>query len=129
MAAAAMAIYVLPIWAGHTAYEVERSKLSMVFTLLALSPLAHAFNCRSRVASIFKLGLFSNPLLVLAVLVSGAIHLMALVVPGLQPVFRTDHHWTLTEVAITVGLSLLPVPAIELVKLFKIGAPKAPAAA
>jgi Ca2+-transporting ATPase len=124
MAAAAMVIYVLPIWSGHTPHEIERSKLSMVFTLLALSPLAHAFNCRSRTASIFRLGLFSNPLLVLAVLVSGAIHLMALAVPGLQPVFRTDHHWTFTEVAVTVGLSLLPVPAIELAKLLKLGAPK-----
>jgi len=129
MAAAAMAIYALPIWAGQASHEVERSKLSMVFTLLALSPLAHAFNCRSRVASIFKLGLFSNRLLVLAVLVSGAIHIMALLVPGLQPVFRTDHSWTLTEVAVTLGLSLLPVPAFELAKLLKIGAPKAPVAA
>ena len=117
MAAAAMTIYVLPIWSGHTAYEIERSKLSMVFTLLAVSPLAHAFNCRSRTASIFSLGVFSNPLLVLAVVVSGAIHLMALAVPGLQPVFRTDHHWTVVEVAVTLGLSLLPVPVIELAKL------------
>jgi len=125
MAGAAMAIYALPLWPGLPAYEVERSKLSMVFTLLALSPLAHAFNCRSRTASIFKLGVFSNPLLVLAVVVSGAIHLMALVVPGLQPVFRTDHHWTGMEVLATVGLSLLPIPVIELAKVLKIGAPKA----
>ncbi len=125
MAAAAMAIYALPIWSGHTAHEIERSKLSMVFTLLALSPLAHAFNCRSRTASIFKLGVFSNPLLVAAVVVSAAIHLMALVVPGLQPVFRTDHHWTGMEILATVGLSLLPVPVIELAKALKIGAPKA----
>ena len=34
-----------------------------------------------------------------------------------QPVFRTDHVWTFTEVAVTVGLSLLPVPAIEIAKL------------
>ncbi|MDO9017364.1 MAG: cation-translocating P-type ATPase [Deltaproteobacteria bacterium] len=129
MAAAAMVIYTLPIWAGSTPHEAERSKLSMVFTLLALSPLAHAFNCRSRTASIFKLGVFSNPLLVVAVVVSGAIHVMALVVPGLQPVFRTDHDWTATEVAVTVGLSLLPVPAIELAKLIGLGRPKAPAAA
>jgi Ca2+-transporting ATPase len=129
MAAAAMVIYALPMWAGSTPHEAERSKLSMVFTLLALSPLAHAFNCRSRTASIFKLGIFSNPLLVVAVVVSGAIHVMALVVPGLQPVFRTDHVWTFTEVAVTVGLSLLPVPAIEIAKLIGLGRPKAPTAA
>jgi hypothetical protein len=61
--------------------------------------------------------------------VSGAIHVMALVVPGLQPVFRTDHDWTAMEVAVTVGLSLLPVPAIEIAKLIGLGRPKAPAAA
>jgi hypothetical protein len=44
-------------------------------------------------------------------------------------VFRTDHFWTFTEVAVTVGLSLLPVPAIEIAKLIGLGRPKAPTAA
>jgi Ca2+-transporting ATPase len=90
----------------------------MVFTLLALSPLAHAFNCRSQRASLFSLGLFSNPLLVGAVIVSAAIHGISLVVPALQPVFKTNHTWSLAELGIVVGLSLLPVPVIELAKVF-----------
>ncbi len=123
MAAAAMAIYWLPLWdATQTAYEVQRSKLTMVFTLLALSPLAHAFNCRSRSVSIARLGLFSNPWLVGAVLVSASIHAVSIAVPALQPVFRTDHVWSLREGLIVVGLSLLPVPALELAKALGFGA-------
>jgi Ca2+-transporting ATPase len=125
MAACAMVIYWLPIWDGaHNPYEVTRSKLTMVFTLLALSPLAHAFNCRSKSASIFKLGLFSNPWLVGAVIVSASIHAVSIAVPALQPVFRTDHAWSFHEVWVVVGLSLLPIPAVELAKLLGVGAPR-----
>ncbi len=119
MAVCALAVYALPLWSLHSPHETERSKLTMVFTLLALSPLAHAFNCRSRRASMFHLGIFSNPLLVLAVLVSGAIHMVSLLVPSLRPVFRTDHAWTTHEVLFTVILALLPVPAVELAKLVR----------
>ena len=123
MAASAMVIYWLPLWDGaHTAHEVSRSKLTMVFTLLALSPLAHAFNCRSRTASIFKLGVLSNPWLVGAVIVSAAIHALSIAVPSLQPVFRTDHAWSLREALIVVGLALLPIPLVEVAKLFRAGA-------
>ena len=123
MAACAMVIYWLPIWDGaHSAHEVARSKLTMVFTLLALSPLAHAFNCRSRTVSAFKLGVFSNPWLVGAVIVSGCIHMLSIVVPGLQPVFRTDHSWSASEALVVLGLSLLPIPAVEIGKLLGFGA-------
>ena len=125
MALGAMAIYWMPLWpADATAHETQRSKLTLVFSMLALSPLSHAFNCRSRTASIFRLGLFTNPLLIGAVIISGAIHLLSLVVPALQPVFLTDHHWTVTEVLVVTGLSLLPIPAVEIVKA--IGIPIAP---
>lgn len=117
MAASAMALYFLPLWDGvRDAAEVSRSKLTLVFTLLALSPLAHAFNCRSRVESIFSLGFFSNRFLVGAVAISALIHAVSLVVPALQPVFRTDHQWSGQEVAIVVAASLLPIPVVEAAK-------------
>jgi Ca2+-transporting ATPase len=128
MGAAAIAIYKLPLWSSAALadpaleaarlHEITRSKVTMVFTVLAISPLFHAYNCRSERASIFKTGLFSNRFLVLAVIVSAAVHLLALVVPPLQPVFKTDHQWTTTEIAWVLGLSVLPIPAVELVKLF-----------
>lgn len=117
MAACAMLIYWLPLWRELPAAEVSTSKLTMVFTLLAFAPLAHAFNCRSRTESIFKLGFFSNKLLVLAVLISAAIHMVSLVLPVLQPVFRTHHQWDWREAAAVFGLSLLPIPLAEVFKL------------
>jgi len=115
MGGCAVVLYLAPIYTGD-AEEVMRSKVTLVFTLLALSPLAHAFNCRSRTASVASLGLFSNPLLVGAVLVSAAVHSASLLVPSLQPVFRSNHAWSGAEVGLVVALSLLPVPAVELAK-------------
>jgi len=123
MGAVALGIYFLPLWDGATAYETHRSKITLVFTFLALSPLVHAFNCRSDHASIFRQGFFGNRLLLLAVLVSGLIHLLSLVVPPLKPVFRSDHTWTQGEILWTVGLSLLAIPVVELGKLI-VGPPK-----
>ena len=62
---------------------------AIAFSLLALSPLFHAFNCRSATASIFSLRPVLPLALVGAVVVSAAIHLIAVLVPGLRPVFRT----------------------------------------
>jgi Ca2+-transporting ATPase len=118
MGGCALALYLAPIYTGD-ADEVMRSKVTLVFTLLALSPLAHAFNCRSRNASIATLGLWSNPLLVGAVIVSALVHCASLLVPALQPVFRSNHHWSGAEVGLVVALSLLPVPALELAKALR----------
>lgn len=117
MAASAVVVYHLPIWDGLPLREATHSKVTMVFTLLALAPLFHSFNCRSIRASIFKLGFFSNRFLVLAVVISAAVHMLAVVVPPLQPVFRSDHVWTRTEVLVVLGLSVIPIPLVELGKL------------
>ncbi len=118
MAACAMVIYWLPLWAGETnPGEIARSKLTMVFTLLALSPLAHAFNCRSSRASIFKLGWLSNRFLVAAVVVSAGIHAVSLLVPTLRPVFHTNHAWSAGELLFVAALSVLPIPVVEVAKV------------
>jgi Ca2+-transporting ATPase len=125
MAASAMVIYWLPIWNEvRDAQEVTSSKLTLVFTLLALAPLAHAFNCRSRTESIWRLGWLTNPWLIGAVVASALVHGLSILVPALQPVFRTNHTWTGTEVAIVVGLSLLPIPFVEVAKLLGMGGPR-----
>jgi len=126
MGLSAVAVYFLPLWGdGESAAEVARSKLTLVFTVLAFQPLAHAFNCRSRTASIFRLGWLSNPLLVGAVAVSAAIHAASLLVPALRPVFRSDHVWTATELWVLAGFTLLPIPAVELGKLLGFGGAEA----
>jgi Ca2+-transporting ATPase len=89
---------------------------AMAFSLLALSPLFHAWSCRSPTESIFRMiPRLSFPLLVACVL-SAAVHLLSVLVPGLRPVFRTfpmdEGEWLLV-----LGLSFAIVPAVEITKL------------
>jgi P-type Ca2+ transporter type 2C len=91
---------------------------AMAFSLLALSPLFHALNCRSATASIFAMRpLFPAPL-ILAVVISGAIHLVALVFPSLREVFRTfslgSYEWV-----VLLALSASIIPMIELLKVLQ----------
>jgi Ca2+-transporting ATPase len=116
MGAAALACYMWP-W-GETGVFASRHARAIAFSLLALSPLFHAFNCRSATASIFELKpLLSKPLIV-AVVLSAAIHLVAVLVPSLRPVFQTfamtSHQWT-----VLLLLSAAIIPAIEVLKLFQ----------
>ena len=96
------------------------------FSLLALSPLFHAFSCRSPVESVATLKpLLAKPLLV-ALVVSAAIHLVAVLVPGLRPVFRTfplnGEQWL--EL---LALSAAIVPVVEIAKFIsrRVETPKA----
>ena len=114
MGAAAMACYLLPTrLADPVAGPRARA---IAFSLLALSPLFHAFNCRSARQSLLSLRPVLTAALVAAVLVSAGIHLVAVLVPALRPVFRTfpldAHEWWLL-----LGLSAAIVPAMELYKL------------
>jgi Ca2+-transporting ATPase len=122
MGGAAIACYLLP-WTAHPDFALDASEAgrntarAVAFSLLALSPLFHAANCRSRAASVLTLRpLVSRPLL-LAVVMSAAIH-MVVFVPSLRPVFRTS--WlTLGQWATLLLLSLSIVPAVEVVKLLQ----------
>lgn len=89
---------------------------NVAFSLLALSPLFHAFNCRSPRESIVSLRPVIYMPLLLAVAVSAAIHLVAVLVPTLQPVFRTmpmnGSEWMLL-----LGLSASIIPFVEAAKV------------
>jgi Ca2+-transporting ATPase len=117
MGGAAMIAYVAPMHADETVsgWQAGSHGRAMAFSLLALSPLFHAFNCRSATASIFKLRPILPLALVGAVAVSAGIHLTAVLIPSLRPVFRTfsmnAQEWTLLVV-----LSFSIVPAIEILK-------------
>jgi Ca2+-transporting ATPase len=111
MGAAAIALYGL---SPQDEESLLRTR-AVAFSLLALSPLFHAWSCRSPVRSLFSAKpLVSLPLL-LAVAASAAIHLIAILFPALRPVFRTyamsPHEWM-----ILLGLSALVVPLVELTK-------------
>ncbi len=120
---------VVGIWMGFTAlacyqwpwpHEIDEpaQARAIAFSLLALSPLFHAFNCRSASASIGSLKPLVSKPLILAVVVSAGIHLVALLVPGLRPVFRTfvmsGYEW-----GVLLALSFSIVPVIEALKFLQ----------
>jgi len=88
---------------------------ALVFAILSLGPLAHAFNCRSERRSLFELGVFSNRALWGAVLIGVALQAITIFLPPLRPVFKTaaldgrDVLWVL-------ALSLVPFVCGEAIK-------------
>ena len=100
---------------GVDKFEYGRA---VAFSLLALSPLFHALNCRSATASIFALRPILPIALLASMVVSGAIHLVAVLVPSLHDVFKT---WSLsaTEWLVLIALSASIIPMIEVLKLLQ----------
>jgi Ca2+-transporting ATPase len=101
--------------AGHASAVVFAR--NNAFTLLALSPLMHAFSCRSASGSVFSSKPFFSLALIASVVVSACIHLVAVLVPTLQPVFHT-HTMSASEWITVLLYSLAIVPAMEVIKIF-----------
>ena len=120
MGGAALFIFWLPDLAPELLGSRDRAEAllrcrAMAFSLLAISPLVHAFNCRSRTRSAFERP-FSNRALWGAIAISFSVHAITVLVPALHPIFHT-HLLTLTEWGVVLGLSFLPVPVYEAIKL------------
>ncbi len=88
---------------------------TMVFITLVLAELVNAFNCRSDYLSLFKVGVFRNRFLILAVLVS--LGMMVAVIEW-EPLSRLFHTTPLRwqDWGVAVGLSLTMIPIVELTK-------------
>ena len=115
MGAMALACYVWPWPEGPNKASAARA---IAFSLLALSPLFHAFNCRSASASTLVMKPFFSKPLLLAVAVSAGIHLVAVLVPVLRPVFRT-FPLSAYEWGVMLALSFSIIPVIELAKFLQ----------
>ena len=96
---------------------------TMAFAVLGMSELVHALNVRSKKESIFKVGLGTNKMLLLAGFVSLILMLFVLCVPGMQSIFEVAHLSTENWLWV-VGLSLAPLVIVEIFKLFKINSLK-----
>jgi Ca2+-transporting ATPase len=88
---------------------------AIAFSLLALSPLFHAFNCRSASSSVFVLRPLLPQALAGAIVVSAGIHLLAVFVPALQPLFQT-FPMTRAQWGWLLALAASVVPIIEALK-------------
>jgi Ca2+-transporting ATPase len=88
---------------------------TMVFITLVLSELVNAFNCRSDYLSLFKVGVFRNRFLILAVLVSMGMMVAVIEWDPLSRLFHTTPlRWQ--DWMVAVGLSLTMIPIVELTK-------------
>jgi P-type Ca2+ transporter type 2C len=103
------------LWPGMTPAEQMSRASAIAFSLLALSPLVHAFSCRSETRSLVSLRPLIAIPIVLAVALSAGIHLVAVLVPALRPVFKT-YELSGTEWLLLLGMSLAIVPAMEIWK-------------
>ncbi len=88
---------------------------TMVFTVLCLSQMGNVLAQRSERNSVFAIGFFGNKPLLAAFALTVVLQLMTIYVPFLNPIFRT-RPLTLTELAITLGLSSVVFIAVEVKK-------------
>ncbi len=116
MGAAAIACYFVGM-PGDAESAPYRAR-ALAFSLLALSPLFHAFSCRSKRESVFTISpRFSKPLLLAAAL-SAAIHFTAILIPSLRPIFRT-FPMSATEWTFLLLMSASILPIVELMKVVR----------
>jgi Ca2+-transporting ATPase len=113
-AAVTLGMFVWATNSGRPAEEVQ----SMTFVTLILVEFFNAFNCRSFDHSIFKIGIFSNKWLVLAILWELILLAVIIYVPALQGPFHT-HSLTLEDWAIALGASSTILIAFEIAKIFE----------
>ncbi|MCI8478730.1 MAG: calcium-translocating P-type ATPase, PMCA-type [Oscillospiraceae bacterium] len=88
---------------------------TMAFATLTLCQLFHAFDVRSERASLFHIGLFSNPSMNKAFLAGLGMQLAVLCVPPLQAVFSTVS-MNAAQWAAVLGLAVTPLVVCEIEK-------------
>lgn len=91
---------------------------TMVFTVLCMSQMGHVLAIRSDRYFFFRQGIFSNPLLSGAVLLTFLLQLALIYVPFLQKIFLT-YPLTISELLICLALSSVIFHAVELEKWIK----------
>jgi len=103
---------------GISFYSLEIAR-TMAFATLSFSQLAQSLNARSQKFSIFRIGLFTNLYLIMAIFISGLLQFLVMVIPSLQVIFKTV--WLdLNQWWIVVTLSLAPIIYVEFLKLIHV---------
>ena len=88
---------------------------TMVFTVLTLSQLGHVLAIRSDKDSLFSVGIFSNPMLLFAVLLTFMLQMATIYIPALNPIFKTDP-LGMSELVLCLALSSVVFIAVEIEK-------------
>ena len=88
---------------------------TVVFSVLTISQLFHSMAVRSERASLFRIGVASNPAMLGAVLLTVGLQLAVIYTPALQPIFHTQS-LPLPDLLIVLALSSLVLFAVEMEK-------------
>jgi P-type Ca2+ transporter type 2C len=94
--------------------DVERAR-AMTFCVVVYAELLRGLAARSPKLTLWQLGVFTNPQLLLAIVVSGMLQVSVAVFPFSQQVFDVPAHTTVEWVLIA-ALALTPVTLIEVAK-------------
>ncbi len=104
-------------WPGRISASAAdlTSARTMCLMTMSFSQLFHAFNCRSELGSLFRVGMFANSRLVLAFAVSGLLQMGIVYVPGVGRFFNVVdiHGMRFVE---SIGLAALMLIIGEIVK-------------
>ena len=100
---------------GNNLYSVEVGR-TMAFVVLGLSELIHCFNIKSE-QSIVKTKVFDNKYLIGSFILGSVTQAIVVAIPVLANIFEltplNNSQWL-----ITIGISILPIPIMELQKKF-----------
>ncbi|MDJ0687882.1 MAG: cation-translocating P-type ATPase [Xenococcaceae cyanobacterium MO_188.B32] len=109
----------LMVWAYHEALASDNpeSWKTMVFTTLCIAQMGHALAVRSHHRLTVELNPFSNPYLLVAVVVTTTLQLMLVTIEPLRNFFNTQP-LTGSQILICLGFSSLIFVWVELEKLF-----------
>jgi Ca2+-transporting ATPase len=108
----AMISFGIGLWAYRQANPAWGT---MVFVTLTLSQLGHALAVRTNTASLFRVGIRSNPLMLYAIAVTLGLQMLTVYLPPLQALFHTVPLSPL-ELALCLGASSLVFWGVELEK-------------
>ena len=100
---------------GNRLYDLEMAR-TMTFSVLSLSQLFHVFNVRSK-ESLFHIGWFRNRSLNVAFLICLVLQVGVVMIPPMAEIFQVQA-MDLTQWAMVMGLSVAPIPIVELQKLW-----------
>lgn len=89
---------------------------TMVFMLLTMAQMGHALGVRSHTESLFSMNLFSNPILIGAVVSTLILQLIAVYAPFFNDLFGTNP-LTVGQLALCLALSTIVFWGVELEKL------------
>ena len=102
-------------WAIHRGVEHWQT---IVFTVLSLAQLGQALAVRSERTPLYRQGLFSNKMLMGAILLTFALQMAVIYIPALNTIFKTQPlSWD--ELLLSIGIAAVLFHAVELEKWFR----------